>query len=470
MENDGILRVKSPYAPRSFLNHIHKDPHQFVTLVCHRGAGKTVFAINDLIDGMLLDGKSTDSAAYIAPYKNQAKRNVWKMFKHYLSHIPQDLVFDGGFKLFLHDTDSRIELPNGSTIYILGADDPDSLRGLHFKQLVIDEVASMPSNFWTEVIRPTVTITKGKVKFIGTPQGDDLFKAMYDRGLGTDPLFDNWKSYMVTADDSGLLTEKEKAQLKSEMGEEHYNQEYNCSFKTANEGTFYGRSFKNLQEQNRIGKFEWNQNLPVTATFDIGVKDLTAIWFTQVVDKELVHIDYYQNTEENADFYVQILKARGYKFNELILPHDASKRTWGVGRSAVQDFEEAMRKHKLSGRVIIEPKFDVMTGINAVRSALSISKFNAARCELGIKALMNYRKKYNSKDGRYEESPIKSVYNHAADAFRYMAVAMKDITKDTQNIKVMDNKNYNPLLIKDTYNPFQVYDKDEVNIIKTLDN
>lgn len=452
------LRIKSPYRPRESLRHIHRDDTQFITIVAHRGCGKTHFAINDLIDGMLIEGKPTDMGLYLAPWKNQAKGNTWAWFKQYLSHIPKDISFADGYKLFFNESETKVILPTGGTIYLAGADDPDALRGRHWKHVVVDEVADMPQNIWTEILRPAVTISKGKVRFIGTPKGDDEFKKMYDRGLGHDPIFYNWKSYMITDEDSGLISDQERLQLLAELGEEVYNQEYRCHFNTASEGTFYGRSFKNLVEQNRVGtgnRFDYNPNFPVTVSFDLGVADLTTMWFTQLVDGELVHIDYYQNNEQNAEFYAQILAARGYRYDEHIIPHDGSKRTWGIGDSSIQSFEAALLKHKVTGYTKICPKIDVIIGINATRSALSISRFNAAKCELGIKALMNYRKKYNSKNGMYEESPTKSTNNHAADAFRYMALAFKktNLHDMKSNIHRIDN----PLVLGmlDKYNPFK---------------
>jgi len=55
----------------------------------------------------------------------------------------------------------------------------ETLRGQQYDFIVIDEVASMRgfASSWQEVIRPTLTDTKGEALFISTPKG---FNHFYD--------------------------------------------------------------------------------------------------------------------------------------------------------------------------------------------------------------------------------------------------------------------------------------------------
>jgi len=43
---------------------------------------------------------------------------------------------------------------------LFGADNPDSLRGLKFRDVVFDEYAQQPSNIFTEIVRPALSDTK----------------------------------------------------------------------------------------------------------------------------------------------------------------------------------------------------------------------------------------------------------------------------------------------------------------------
>ena len=47
LEKGEVLQI--PYRPRPYQKEIHADTHRFKLVVFHRQAGKTLFAINELI-------------------------------------------------------------------------------------------------------------------------------------------------------------------------------------------------------------------------------------------------------------------------------------------------------------------------------------------------------------------------------------------------------------------------------------
>ena len=52
-------------------------------MVAHRRAGKTVAAINDLIEKALYNPREAPRYAYIAPFLKQAKQIAWEYLKKY---------------------------------------------------------------------------------------------------------------------------------------------------------------------------------------------------------------------------------------------------------------------------------------------------------------------------------------------------------------------------------------------------
>jgi hypothetical protein len=56
-------------------------------------------------------------------------------------------------------------------ISLRGADNYDSLRGVGLDFVVLDEVADIHPEVWTEVIRPALSDRMGCALFIGTPRG-----------------------------------------------------------------------------------------------------------------------------------------------------------------------------------------------------------------------------------------------------------------------------------------------------------
>lgn len=170
------MKVVIPYRPRFPQDEIHKqlETHRFCVLVAHRRLGKTVLSVNHLIKRAITDRKERGMYAYLAPFRNQAEQIAWGYLKHYTSQIPA---------ISINEQKLSILLPNGATIRIFGADNPDALRGLYFDGVVIDEVAQIKPTLWGEVIRPALADRKGWAAFIGTPKGINLFSQIYDQAL-----------------------------------------------------------------------------------------------------------------------------------------------------------------------------------------------------------------------------------------------------------------------------------------------
>ena len=226
--------ITIPYKPREVQRRIHEvlDAHRFGVVVAHRRMGKTVAMVNHLIKRALTDGKHRGSYGYVAPFRNQAKLIAWDYLKYYTSVLPGRAV---------NEQELVIDLPNKARIRIFGADNPDSLRGLYFDGVVMDEVAQMKPDVWGEIIRPALSDRGGWAVFIGTPQGLNLFSEMYQKAAGdksgqwaalTFPVTDTLK----TADPPLSGDEVEQARL--DMGENAFRQEYLCDFTANNSDSF----------------------------------------------------------------------------------------------------------------------------------------------------------------------------------------------------------------------------------------
>ena len=74
--------------PRWYQRDIHAGLRRFSVLVLHRRAGKTVLAVNALIDAALRCEKPNPRFAYLAPYQKQAKQIAWDTLRSYCRPIP----------------------------------------------------------------------------------------------------------------------------------------------------------------------------------------------------------------------------------------------------------------------------------------------------------------------------------------------------------------------------------------------
>jgi hypothetical protein len=156
----------------------------------------------------------------------QSKLIAWDYLKKFTAPIPGIIVREG---------DLIIELPNKSRIYLFGADNPDSLRGMGLWGVVFDEYSQQPSNIFTEIISPCLLDHNGYVIWIGTPKGKNEFFRLYEKGLKTD----NWLSLLLKVLDTNIFTKEQLDNERVNMSKEEYEQEYNCSFEASIKGSIY---------------------------------------------------------------------------------------------------------------------------------------------------------------------------------------------------------------------------------------
>jgi phage terminase large subunit len=405
-------QVIIPYAPRPLQLQIHQrlDEKRFGAVVCHRRFGKTVLAINQLIKSAATCEKERPRFGYIAPTLKQAKAVAWDYLKHYTDPIPG---------VSYNETELRADLPNEARIRLFGADNPDSLRGIYLDGVVLDEFPLMQGRTWSEVIRPLLADRMGWALFIGTPNGKNAFWDIYQQATA-----DNWFRTSYKASETGVIDAAELKDAARMMTEDEYAQEFECSFEASVRGAVYAKELAQVRAQKRIARVPYDPILPVHTAWDLGVGDATAIWFAQVHGAERRIIDYYEASGEGLQHYAAILDKKGYKYGRHLAPPDIEVRELGSGRS---------RKEIAAGLGI---KFEVVKGlrledgINAARMLLPTCYFDEDKCSAGIEALQNYRWDFNQRLDEFKSSPVHDWASHGADAFRYLALGLKQLPEN----------------------------------------
>ena len=415
MPTPNVIEVSTGYRPRPLQANLHRSLRRFSVLVCHRRFGKTVLAVNELIDRALRCPKERPRYAYIAPFRNQAKSIAWDYLQAYLRPIP-GVVFN--------QAELRADIPNGPRITLYGADNPDSLRGIYLDGVVFDEFAQMPARLWSEIIRPALADRKGWAMWIGTPMGRNAFYQIYEYARTTDDP--EWFAALYKASETNVLDAAELASARREMADEdRYQQEFECSFQAAIIGSYYGPQMREAEESKRVTRIPADPHVKVTTAWDLGVGDSTAIWFCQQVGKEVRLIDYYESNGVGLDHYAKVLQERGYVYGEHLLPHDVQVRELGTGVSRLETLE------KLGVRNIrIIPAMDVDDGINAVRGLLPRCWFDEDKTRRGRDALAQYRREYDDKLKAFKSRPLHDWTSHGSDAARYLAIGLRETVGD----------------------------------------
>lgn len=396
------------YWPREPFRQFHVRTQRWAVMVCHRRAGKTVGCVADLI----LDAKHTQKQdarfAYVAPQFNQAKDVAWLYVKRLTADIPG---------VELNESELRADFPNGARVRLYGADNPDRLRGLYLDGVILDEYADMRPSVWGEVIRPMLMDRKGWAAFIGTPKGRNEFFRVYDRAKAEH----EWFTLLLRASESGLISADEIEDARKELTPEQFEQELECSFEAAIIGAYWGKELAQCERDGRICEVPYEPMLPVHTVWDLGIGDSTAIWFFQVNGAEVRVIDHYENHGQGLPHYASVIASKGYRPGDDWVPHDAKVKELGTGRTRVETLMSLGRKPK------VVPDHKIMDGINAARVTLPNVWFDKFKCADGLEALRQYQADYDEKLRTFKDKPRHDWSSHTADAFRYLAMAYREI-------------------------------------------
>jgi len=421
------MQITIPYKPRNLQAKLHQNLEQYRwgVIVCHRRMGKTVMAINHLLRAAVLCPKKAPRYAYLAPTYRQAKAVAWDYLKQFAGGIP-------GIKF--HETELRCDLPNGGRISLLGAENPDSLRGIYLDGCFMDEVADMPEKVFPEVIRPALSDREGFCYFVGTPKGQNAFFEMYEQASNND----DWYTAVHKASETAILNATELRSAKEAMTSDQYAQEYECSWVANVPGAIFGKELEAAMEEGRISRVPHDPTVKVDTFWDLGVGDSTAIWFVQSVGRAVHFIDCYENRGEGLPHYVNVLSKKNYLYGDHFAPHDIEVRELGSGKSR----REIAWDLGLNFRVV--PKLPLEDGLHAAQMLIPRSWFDAEKCKQGLVALRQYHRGYNERARSFRTTPVHDWSSHFADALRYTAVGIKETVKSSRPPQIHAEMDYNP--------------------------
>lgn len=211
---------------------IANDTRRFRVAVCGRRFGKTHLALRELCRYASVPDRLV---YYVAPTYRMAKQIMWKQLKRKLTSL--------NWARKINESDLTITLVNDTEISLRSSDNYDSLRGVGLDFIVLDEVADMEEEVWTEVLRPTLSDRGGHAMFLGTPKGMSWFKDLYDMGK-LDP--ENWAAYQYTTLQGGNVPEAEIEAARKDLDERTFRQEYCGSFETYSGLIYYAWSGDNV--------------------------------------------------------------------------------------------------------------------------------------------------------------------------------------------------------------------------------
>ena len=377
---------------------------RFRVLITGRRFGKTFLAVTELAKFARYPKKKV---WYVAPTYRMAKDIVWfelvdKLTKH--KWIKKT-----------NNSDLSIQLRNGSTISLRGADNENSLRGVGLDFLVMDEFADVKEHAWYEVLRPTLSDKNGSALFCGTPRGYGNWS--YNLFTKQD---DSWASFQFTTLDGGQVSANEIEQAKADLDERTFNQEYMASFVN-----YAGQIYYNFdRKENVIDKYE-----PKTAEIHIGMDfniDPMSAVVTEIQGNNIYIYDEIILYSSNTDEMVQEIKTRYSGKHIFIYPDPASKqrKTSAGGTTDLSILKNAGFNMRVRNNHPL-----IRDRINAVNTKLKNANgkrtlFIAKNCKTMLKAIE--RQIY--KEGT--SVPEKGEYDHSNDALGYLVEYLFPVRRD----------------------------------------
>ena len=312
-----------------------------------------------------------------------------------------------------------VSFANDSVYQCGGADNQDSWRGSGADEVILDEFDDTPPSMVPLVVEPMLSDRDGTLVRSGTPKGNGLLEAAYDKAR-TAP---DYSRYLLEYTKTNALPDHVIERLRQEMTEEEFAQEMMCSFASPNSGSYYGKLMDEAERNGRITSVPHDPALKVWTAWDLGVDDLTAIWCCQITrGGEWRLIDYIEDSGAGLDHYVRLLQQRPYVYERHLLPHDAEVMELGSGKTRTETL------HGLGVRPTRTLRRDSPAdGINAVRMILPRCWFDAERCAKGIKALRHYRREWNEAAQTWRASAVHDWASHGADAARYLALGVREV-------------------------------------------
>lgn len=202
---------------------------------------------------------------------------------------------------------------------------------------------------------------------------------------------------------------------------EAYNQVWEGLCRQSVDGAIFAKELQQAELDGRLCKVPYDATKPVHAVFDLGWADSTAIWFLQFVGMETRLIRYIEDSQKTISDYLATMQTFGYVYDKVWLPHDAENKTLAAAGRSIDDIVRAA-----GYKTQILPRVPILDSINAARTIFPSCYFDRDNAAEGINCLRHYRYEVDPTTGQFSRSPLHDHYSHGADAFRYIALMIKE--------------------------------------------
>ena len=279
--------------------------------------------------------------------------------------------------------------------------------------ILIPTIRKQGSEIWVS-FNPELETDETYQRFVANPPQDSITMKV------------NWYDNPWFPDT--LKLEKDSLKLRDE---EAYNQVWEGLCRQTVDGAIFAKEMQQAEKDGRICRVAYDATKPVHAVFDLGWSDSTAIWFLQFVGMETRLIRYIEDSQKTISYYLATMQTYGYVYDTIWLPHDAENKTLAAAGRSIDDIVRAA-----GYKTQIMPRVPILDSINAARTIFPNCYFDREHTADGLACLRHYRYEVDPDTGQFSRNPLHDHYSHGADAFRYIALMIKEPPKRKKSSQI----------------------------------
>lgn len=382
-------------------------PSRFKVYYGGRGGGKSVAAAIALL-----------TMGVKKPIRVLCTRELQTSIQDSVHRLLSDTIKNNGLDKFYDVLQTTIRGANGTEFLFKGLKHNISeIKGFEGIDYVWCEEAENISHRSWEVLIPTIRKDKSEIWVFFNP-----------RNL-TDPTY---QRFIVNKREDAIVkkvswrdnpffpeTLKKEMEILKKNDIESYNHVYEGELDTRRSGAVYAKIIDKVRAEGRITNVPYDPSSEVFTAWDLGWSDSTAIWWAQIVGREVRVIDYYEASGEDLGHYAGVIKSKPYNYATRghYLPHDANAGN-------IRGDTPSAQLSRLGVQNTVLDVSSVEGGIEAVRQLLPICVFDETRTKDGVFALESYAYEWDEERKIFKKKPKHDWSSNGADAMRYLAHAV----------------------------------------------
>lgn len=363
---------------------------------------------------------------------NYLPESIFGKLEFLLSNLPVWMLPDG-FNMKKHRTFMKLVNPQNGNSITGESSNPNFSRSGRYSVILIDEFAFLEKS---QSIWQAAADSSPMRIVISTPNGKGNKFSDLANDSPIRKLTLHWR----------LHPEKNDAWYESQKNRrtpEEVAQELDISYESSRKGQVYREEWSRLVAEGRLKELTPDDRLPVITSWDFGIGDSTAIiFFQEGYDGRVRVIDYYEESGQAIDHYIQLLQkwaqpkdegGKGYRYWYHVGDMNIKRRELGTGHSVWETLRAAgiiIRGKKVTKK---------LNAIDATRRMMGKMEVDKRLLQL-VSAIENYHYEWDEDRRVFSADPLHDWSSHAADALSYFAFNQKPFEVD--RIRVPSTTNF----------------------------